>query len=301
MLPIIYIADVHFTSKKPQYRTDDYAATALRKFRFILEQADKYGGNVLIGGDLLDKPSIKPELLNAIIKEIFDFDASVISIAGQHDQSFHNPDLRKSSYGTLIAAEAIIHIDNERELLYQHSHIYGRSWGEPYPTPHTAGTNILVAHETVTKGEPPPWLSARSAEQMIEEHPGFDYILTGDFHDKFVVTHNGCTLVNSGPMLRSSIDKRDYEPACWLINDDGVTEIPIPIEEDVFDLGAVNTTREESDNSELEARIEEFLESLGVTADKPSFDQIVNKGLETINDNKLKNEIMEVMDYVRQN
>jgi DNA repair exonuclease SbcCD nuclease subunit len=302
MLSFICIADVHFTARRPQYRTDNWVETQLGKFKFILDQAKKHDAVILCAGDLLDKSPIKPELLNNIMFLIQGSGVKILSVPGQHDQSFHNPDMMKSNYGTLSISGHITDIGDSRICTIGAS-VYGKGWGDEYPKPDSVDDiNILLAHDTVTEGTPPPWLTAKTAEQMIEENHGFDYIVTGDFHEKFVVKHNGCTLINTGPMLRDSIDKRDFKPACWLINDEGVTEIPIPVEDDVFDMDAVKSAKTVCVDNEYERMFEDFLNSLGHTGEKPSFEQIVTSAVSSLGSDKqkLKDEIMEVLDYVKQ-
>jgi hypothetical protein len=138
---------------------------------------------------------------------------------------------------------------------------------------------------------------------MIDAHSEFDLIVTGDFHEKFVVTKGKTTLLNCGPMLRQSIDKKDFQPACWLLDDDGIHEILIPIEQDVFDVEAmvVNTKAVQAFDEEAMAR---FIDSLDFSGkEKPTFRQIVVKGLEDIEPEKVEliSTIQGVMDYVGAN
>lgn len=302
MKPLIFSADNHLTSKKPMFRTDDYPITGLRKLKFILDTAAQAGGVAVFAGDLTDKATGAVWFLNAIMQTIQSSFVSCYAVMGQHDQLYHNNEVSKTQFGTLVTA-GVMEILTGGQVI-NGATLYGRSWGAPYPEPRKngIGPQILVAHETVTDGTPPPWLLAQSAKQMIEAHPGFDYIVTGDFHEKFVVTHNGCTLINTGPMSRAAVDKKNFKPSCWMISDAGVTEIPIPIEDEVFDLTAVAEASRISGAAFDPALMDKLIFSLEESGkNKPTFDQIVIKGLAVLPPEKelLKNTIQEIMNHVR--
>jgi hypothetical protein len=300
MRSIIFTADNHLTSKTPVYRTDDYAQTGLRKLDFLVDTANEHDAPLVFGGDIFDQAVGPLWFINQVIQRLQRVSAGCYSVFGQHDTHFHNPDLMRTQFGLLLVSGAL-QLIREFEVLPDVV-LYGRSWDDPYPKSRTAGEyNILVAHATITKGMPPPWLTAQSAEEMIDAHSEFDLIVTGDFHEKFVVTKGKTTLLNCGPMLRQSIDKKDFQPACWLLNDDGIHEILIPIETDVFDVEAmaVNTKAVQAFDEEAMAR---FVDSLDFSGkEKPTFRQIVVKGLEDIEPEKteLIQTIQEVMDYTQ--
>lgn len=302
MKPIIFSADNHLTAKKPMFRTDDYPMTGLRKFKFILDTAAQLGGVAVFAGDLTDKATGAVWFLNAIMQTIQSSFATCYGVMGQHDQLYHNNEVSKTQFGTLVTA-GVMEILNGGQMI-NGATLYGRSWGDPYPEPkkNGIGPQILVAHETVTDGPPPPWLQALSAKQMIEAHPGFDYIVTGDFHEKFVIDHNGCTLINTGPMLRQSVDKKNFKPSCWMISDAGVTEIPIPIEDEVFDLTAVAEASRISGTAFDPALMDKLILSLEESGkNKPTFDQIVVKMLAEIPPERdlFINTVKEIMQHVR--
>jgi len=298
----IFAADLHLSANTPRFRKDDYPMVGLRKLEFLLQTAEERGAMLGIAGDVFDKSSGPIWFLNAIINLLLRYpNVRVFCVSGNHDQAFHQLDLQRSQLGTLIEA-GLIKLVSPVEY-FGGVNLYGRSWGEEYPVPGDTGINILMAHETVTEHTPPPWLSAVTAMEMIDSHPGFDFIITGDFHEKFKITYKGCTLVNTGPMLRASIDKKDFKPSCWWIKGKEVTEVPIPIEEGVFDLsGIVEAARikESVDNSLL---LERFVLSMDFSGtSRPTFSQIVTKGVDELGEDKseLKLFIQGVMDHVRE-
>jgi len=304
MRPLIFFGDFHLTHQKPRFRTDTYFLTGLRKLEFILQEAEKRQAVLVSAGDMFDRATGPLWYVNMVMDLLLNYNqyAFVYAVVGNHDQHFHNPDVMKAQIGTLILAEAIGKLKGPE--WFDGVQLYGRSWNEAYPepTPEANTKQILVAHTCVTKGTPPPWLSAVSAVEMIEAHPGFDYIVSADFHEKFVVSHNGCTLINTGPVLRAEIDKRDVQPACWLIDEGGVTEILIPIEDDVFDLEGVKAATE-SGITVSDSQLQALVDSLDFTGrEKPRFDQIVMKLVEELvpDQAELKATIEEVLDYVQQ-
>lgn len=302
MRSIIFTADNHLTSKTPVYRTDDYAATGLRKLDFLVATANEHDAPLVFGGDIFDQAVGPLWFINQVIQKLQRVKAGCYGVYGNHDSHFHNPDLMRTQFGLLLVSGALQLISTTL-IDETTSALYGRSWDAPYPEIKyvVPCLNILVAHATVTKGMPPPWLTAQSAEEMIDAHSEFDLIVTGDFHEKFVVTKGKTTLLNCGPMLRQSIDKKDFQPACWLLGDGGIHEILIPIEADVFDVEAmaVNTKAVQAFDEEAMAR---FIDSLDFSGkEKPTFRQIVVKGLEDIEPEKIEliQTIQEVMDYTQ--
>lgn len=305
MRPIIFTGDDHLTAAQPRYRTDDYAQTMLRKWEWVVSQAAEREALLVTTGDLFDKASGPLWFLNAIMR-ITSRCRGMYGVAGNHDQYHHNPDITRTQLGILMEAGLFQLLDNfpnhDSSRGKSYVNLYGRSWNEEWPElrEEYVGKNILVAHATVTKDMPPPWLTAQTAVEVIEANPGFDYIFTGDFHEKFVVEHKGCTLVNTGPLSRASIDKRDFQPSVWLLDDSGLTELPVPIEQDVFDLEILSKGTAESMVDT--ALLDKFIASLTMDGGKaPSFEELLDKVAAELPEDKaeLKLTLKEIMDHVR--
>ena len=125
-------------------------------------------------------------------------------------------------------------------------------------------------------------------------NPGFDYIVTGDFHEKFVVESDFTTLINTGPMCRIEIDKADLQPSIWSISDNWVEEIMIPIESDVFaDMNELRIVG--GFNQDI---LNRFAQSMEFQGGRPTFKNMVEQLLATEKDEEVKQLAREIFDAI---
>jgi hypothetical protein len=293
MRPIVAVADTHFSHANPQHRTDDYCAVQLSKFRFILEVARYNRAALVIAGDIFDKKDAPVRLVNSIMMLLSEYqEVEVYVVFGNHDSYFHSVEGReRTQLGTLLLSEKVTLIDKALNI-GDNTWLYGRSWGEEYPKPVKFGTQILVAHVPVTENVPPPWMTgAVCADEMLEKHPGFDYIITGDWHEAFSKTVGLNTLINCGPMCRMEIGKKDFQPVCWLISDSGFHSIGIPILHGVF---AEDVIQLKLDSGLLKR----FEDSMKFTESKPTFRSMVEGLLAAENNEKVNQMAKEIFDAI---
>jgi hypothetical protein len=106
---------------------------------------------------------------------------------------------------------------------------------------HLAGCSVLVAHIGVWKGKSPwPGCTNPTAEQMLEDNPKADLIVTGDFHTPLVESSSdGRLLVNPGNLTRQTADQFDFRPRVYLWHGEAnqVSVQHIPIEPGVVSRG----------------------------------------------------------------
>lgn len=299
-MKLVFAADLHLKAKRPMFRKDEYWMTSLRKLREILRITEENDGILVLGGDVFDSPNGAIWYLNAVMATMLDSTAAIFAVAGNHDQYFHNPDISKTQLGNLVVSGALTILREEHS---DFGGMHGRSWNEPYPEGSAA---ILVAHATVTNGTPPPWLTAQSAEDFIDSHPGYELIVTGDFHEKFVVHHNGTTLINTGPMMRASVDKVDFKPACWIYDTETktVTEMPLHVEDDVFDMDLSEASKDSANSmGVMKEQWSKFMDSMSKTSEKPNFRAVIEAAIAKIPAEKtdLLNELEEILDHASGN
>jgi predicted phosphodiesterase len=300
MRPLIVAADLHLRHSAPEFRTDDYSETQLKKFQFILDTAMERDAVVCLAGDVFDSKDGPAWHLNRYIDLLKTYDSlEVCVVFGNHDSYYHDPgNWQRTQLGTLVLAGLVTPLNSMPYLIGDGTFLYGRSWGEEYPTPcvgEKIGKHILISHTTVTKTLPPAWLNqAVTGEQMIKMNPGFDYIVTGDFHEKFVVESDFATLINTGPMCRIEIDKADFQPSIWSISDNWVEEIMIPIESDVFaDVNELRTVG--GFNQEI---LNRFAQSMEFQGGRPTFKNMVEQLLATEKDEEVKQLAREIFDAI---
>lgn len=284
MRKFIACADLHIRSNKPQYRKDNYFETVCRKFQQIINLANEHEADILIAGDLFDSVKVSHKVVNSILEILLGLKGTAYATAGQHDMSFHTLDLESSPFKTLILAGKIKFLNSDGLVLESDDiKLYGCSFGEEIHKAEKVGYfNILVIHKTITPEEPPFFLTeAISSEEMLdaEECEHYNLIISGDYHQSFVVQKWGHLLVNCGPMMREKIDQVDLKPRVHLItidSEDGVSTKPLFLDiesaENVFSLDLVK----KADDSKFSEGLEELVKTLKDGKNKPDYKQTVD-------------------------
>lgn len=235
----IILGDLHLREDQPTCRTDNYWSTQWKKLYFIKRLQQAHECPVLQPGDFFDHWKPSPRL---IAKTFLEMPDNIWAVYGNHDLPQHSIELRDKCGLYALAAGApekiTIPVDAERRI---------------------ANRRVLMLHTPVYEHEVPPWhIGALSAKRMFELYPEFDLIVTGDVHDRFIVSYKGRLLVNAGSMTRMTADQINHIPAVylWYADDNTVREVPLPIEQGVI-------TREYLEQQkEREARYQAFIDRL---------------------------------------
>jgi hypothetical protein len=211
---IVAIGDVHLCEKPPVCRKDtDFMATQLDKLRQIGTVAKEKDAILVIAGDLYDKWDIGFELIhnvNEILKDV-----SVWLVAGNHDLPYHSMDKYKSS--PLVLTNCAV-LQNWTEPV-------GYSYGDTIvPAQH----DVLVQHRMVYLTDPVHGYDANTYDVKWlfnqPEYKDVNIVITGDNHKAFEYWRDDRHVwINTGPIVRTSVTERDYEPSCWFIDTDNVT------------------------------------------------------------------------------
>lgn len=247
-------ADWHIRTTPPRIRKDDYQQALLRKISQILDIAEENAADVLVAGDLFDRPSCSYSMLNALIGLFSGTQNYVHAIPGQHDLHFHNPDLANTPFGTLVAAKSI---------LYKEDWLVGVGWGEEIPDEEA---EVLLIHRPITPENPPFFMEdAVSAKEFVERYgKQFPLIVSGDYHVRHHLITEDTILVNPGPIMRASKDKMDYRPSVYLVDTESreVETIYLDVEKDVWNEDALKQDEKKELSEELKALIEKTGEGI---------------------------------------
>lgn len=233
--------DLHFTTKTPACRTEmEFQQAQLFKLKQLLVMAEHQTEMklVLCAGDFFDSATRNMDyqmLSNLIYMFNNHRDVQFITVAGNHDMRFHTNDLSNTPLNILTSAcpnfsvaPCISNVVRGNYVV----HLYAAEWGfdlEKLAAQHPLGSDfhkdkthlwVGLTHRTVFEKTVAPWAegSGITAEDLIkrcnatQQVQDFDYIITGDNHETFMVGVDDTTLINAGPMLRSSIDKMQFKP-----------------------------------------------------------------------------------------
>lgn len=237
-MKLVIMSDIHIRPTAPINRKDDYVEAQFRKLRQMIDYSNGIGARMLIGGDLLDKPTIPYWLLNRLIFELRLHKREIYVIPGNHDLRGHNlASLSEGALATLSEVGIRVLSTSIPEFLGndgQDTWLIPLPFGEEKPSPMvTDGYNILMLHHPVYESTVPFYMSgALTIEQLEAKYPGYDRIIAGDIHEVAVKSK---TIV-TGSMMRMTIAQRDFKPRFYVLDtiEDTVEPVFFDIEEDVW-------------------------------------------------------------------
>lgn len=214
------LGDTHFTNRAPRRRIDDYFQTQQWKFNQTLTIFEEKGCDIVVQpGDFLNSPDVANRVESAIIMLLKKYGIRIFCTWGQHDISGHSKaTLSNSPLSVLEAAEVVKILDSEPLRVGMVSkedgtrvYLYGAGFGEGVPEPYEDGYNILVTHRMI--GNKPLWPGQElvGPRSFLRKHSGFNLVIAGDYHYRFVEKWNGRTVVNVGALVRKTIGKFDLK------------------------------------------------------------------------------------------
>lgn len=286
-------ADWHIRATNPAKRIDNYWQTQYNKIEWILKRCRDYMvPTLLVAGDIFDSPNTPRWLVNKYIELFCKYSINIIACYGQHDLFFHNPNLENTPLGTLYAAGIF------KNKLVNGSTPGGgidtEGWKTAIGAPYKEN-NVLVLHETVVPKMIHFLPDALTPEALVKKYIN-KWIVTGDYHVFHTYQKSGRTVINCGSLMRSNKDQYNYQPQIHLLDtsNNTIESIPVPIEkpEAVFNLNAIEV---ETNKKEVDERVIEFVEAIGVKSNKPKFKDILN---DVVGDYNPSVEVMNVISDV---
>lgn len=237
------LADLHFTHTPPlarSYEKDWYGVMDGYIGQLNALQAKHNYPPVLCAGDVFDKPTAPPQLVNFLLHRL----PQMYAVPGQHDLPFHvYKDLDKSSFQTLVHADRIKLLEPGKPWEVGGMRLHGFPFGfevTPLKKPHSLCLEIAVVHSYIwTAGSSYPGApkSARLGAWR-KKLKGYDVAVFGDNHKGFLTPgdHPGdLSILNCGSFMRRKADEVGYKPAVGLIHADGsVTPHYLDTKQDVI-------------------------------------------------------------------
>ncbi len=264
-------ADYHLRDSQPLCRGDDFISAMISTSKFISDICEEHKIPLLIAGDIFDHWKPSPRLLSLAIEYMPKF----IAIPGQHDLPEHNLLLHhKSGLAVLEAAGVAIVLNNPRGEIYLPEKEWAdqSNWmvvGFPYGSkPALLGNikrrypsrrKVCMIHQLISHiVHPFPGADAPTARGILGDLKGYDFILSGDNHQQFTLSHRSQLLVNPGSIFRTKADQIDHTPAVylWSAEDNSFEKILLPVENDII-------TRDHLDQQEeKDQRIDDYIERM---------------------------------------
>jgi len=296
---ILVGGDQHLTNHKPKNRIDDFEWTVMRKFREELQIAnDNNCGYVIFPGDLFESHKENHGVVQQVMDILNEFPKiTILVVAGQHDQKYHNDDLSGTAFQTLVTS-GYFHLlgADPYETSCTGCHIYGASWKQDIPeiaSAHT--TNILVTHRMVIDEK--LWEAqedfTRANHLLLKTK--FDLIVSGDNHQRFTATKGDRHLVNMGSMMRSTIAQINHEPAVTIYDSKLKTIDVIPLMIDPIEkvMSIERAEREKDQKKQTTAFAESIKGEIGSAKIILSYAEAVEKELEKLDEDDEVADIIE--------
>lgn len=253
-MKILMCGDLHLTDKRPASRIDDYRASVLRKFEFLLSTAANERCSCIVQpADFFDSPAPSYSFFAEIHQMISEYEVPILTAYGQHDLRYRNAE--NTGLFALFHTNPLVTLLGKTKV--NNIHFYGASFGQDIPDPENPQhLNVLVTHRMVVLEK--LWADQTSfvyGSDLLKKHPHYQMIITGDNHKNFVVQDDDRILINAGSMMRSTIDQYGHTPVCYVAEQEGpefvnIEEIAIPIEPSgtVFDMEKTERIKEQDAN-----------------------------------------------------
>jgi DNA repair exonuclease SbcCD nuclease subunit len=296
----IFCADLHIRKNKPQFRSEDNFLDdiIIPKLTWIITQANTADAYVAIAGDTFDNIKISWEVFNKIVVVLKKCKHQIFTIAGQHDQSYHQKNLENSPLKALELSGVVKMVDEKG-----FNNLYGCSWGDDIEIQKDDYTDnkVLLIHKTITPEAPPFFLKdAESADHALKKFPKFKYIIAGDYHIPHVTERNGRWVINCGSMVRQNKDQMDHTPRIYFVDiEKEIVEalmMPISPSKYAFDLRAMELSKKSDFSEEIDQLMESF--SLNET-EKIKFNTTLNLVVkETKPNNNVRSILSNVMETI---
>jgi len=299
---IIVCGDVHFRSRKPKKRIDDFLTTQILKLSQMLFYCENNNAPLIIAGDIFDTAVEPYWLCSMVANTIMSFKVDIFVVAGQHDLRFHTKGLKNTPLGLMLSSELMFLLEDKPDLI-QDQVVYGKSWEDETPEPIEKGA-ILVTHEMVVENDKlfPGQSSHQYALSLLRRNPKYKLIISGDNHRPHIVKRKGQINLNCGSMMRSSKDQKDYKPCFYDVDVEtmDIKKIPFEIEpfDIVFDLSMIDKEEEQKDRIDFS----EYVKSIEIKNDneRPEFRTILKEVIEEAKANKrVKSIITNIMENIK--
>lgn len=298
MFKALFVGDPHLSSHSIGSRKDDYAETCLTKLTFVLRTAIAQKCNaILMPGDLFhDKEESKiSRSLDAALYNFLDFCAKsgivVLTVPGNHDMLFHNPDVSKRPFGLLARAKDNFKLVSTEPYIYKDSEISVGVTGSPFTFNGDKGdikerkqyfpNRLSVDYQIhITHGAQVPYSTSgdfkfmdfTSSEDIISANPAWDLNFNGHIHwigeENLLMRFGKKAILNPGSLTRGSLKMENIKRNIFVytlelhkIIGEVVPkferiEVPHQKAEDVFDVNAYLGEKQ------IDKKIAEFIEQL---------------------------------------
>lgn len=283
----ILCSDIHLSHRAPAARSaePDWYAAMDRNLQQVWDLLDEHDREppVICAGDVFDRWSTSPELVNFVLDKLPDLHA----VPGQHDLPNHRlGDLGRSAFGTLMRTVQLTPIWFNKGTLEKVGgrHLamsgfpFGSEWKDWSGCFSKESLRVAVVHKYVyMDGMEYPGVDPSGHVEVVREKlKGFDVVVSGDNHRAFI-SEGKPVIVNPGCLIPRRSEERWYKPCVGLLWSDGSVELK---ELDTSQDKWVGEQGVEVGQHVASAQLKEFLSGLKeLSADQLDFRHAVHRYL----------------------
>jgi len=260
-MTLLASGDMHLDGARvPICRTDDFYQAQVKALEYVNYLTEKYNAVRVDAGDITNV-AVGKSVSDAVKTQnlILEYIDKLIAILGNHDLKNKSLDyIGESIIQTAITAGNIIHVIGKPYLIPDSNvMIHGFNYGEEIA--HLAdeykndgNTHIVLYHGFVDEREN-TLIGGLVAKDIVHEFYGdYSFIITADHHKPFHYTYKGCTLINTGSLMRISANQIDYKPRVWKLDTKTKEFEPLylPIEDNVISTEHLQVEKDRDERME---------------------------------------------------
>lgn len=231
-MKILLTADWHIRGDRPRCRIDeDWIESQRQDIQAVVDIARREKvDEAWVLGDLFHQPRAATEAVNMVLvglKDLRDV-CPVYILPGNHDLPYHDyGNLEQSSLGIVLKSFPELQTREDPRGLTLAAAPFGLDPVDPR-------TDVWATHQLVFENDAtkPPMAPGKIAQDLLDEAPGVQVVVTGDYHRGYVYTGaDGRRVITPGCLNIQAADMDDYKPHVyiWDTATDQVTPHYLPL------------------------------------------------------------------------
>ena len=215
-MKLIFTHCWHLTGYIPTCRVEDKPEWLQFQFDRMLEVVDianTYGADLVIGGDLFDQPRVDDEVITLFLRAMSVLIGTVHIIGGNHSLSEHREaNIDRSSLGIIKAItdsgnkKILYHVCDEFLIDGRFEHSY------------KLNDDVTLVHTLAVDADEVPFAWKAITTKELGEKYNTPWVLVGDNHKHFICSYGDQRVISAGCLIAESVNENDYELGVYYID-----------------------------------------------------------------------------------
>lgn len=216
-MKILLTADWHIRGDRPRCRIDeDWIESQRQDIQAVVDIARREKvDEAWVLGDLFHQPRAATEAVNMVLvglKDLRDV-CPVYILPGNHDLPYHDyGNLEQSSLGIVLKSFPELQTREDPRGFTLTAAPFGLDPVDPHAD--VWATHQLTFENDDTK---PPMAGGKIAQDLLDEAPGVQVVVTGDYHRGYIYTGaDGRRVITPGCLNIQAADMAEYNPRVYI-------------------------------------------------------------------------------------